>query len=268
MSNKLIFEHSLEPVTLTEAKAHLRVTTADEDALIQQLITDSRTFIERIVGVDMVHKHYDYVVDMFPFHDQMKIELPVSPLDSVEFIKYTDIDEVLQTWDSSLYTVDNANQLGLIYPAIDEVYPNTINYPNAVQVRYQAGPAEEANDTAQSGSATEIVLAAADTNVDDYYNGMLIEITSGKGAGQYTRITDYVSSTKTATVSDSWSPSLDATSVYTIIANTISPLRRAVLLLIGHWYENRENMLTGTIASEISLGVKSLTAPYKVYKSI
>lgn len=35
--------------------------------------------------------------------------------------------------------------------------------------------------------------------------------------------------------------------------------RRAILLLIGHWYENRENVVTGgAIPKEIPLGVKNL----------
>jgi len=72
-----------------------------------------------------------------------------------------------------------------------------------------------AEDTAQSGAATTITLAAGDTQADDYYNDMVIKITGGTGSGQEKTITDYVNSTKVATVS-TWSTNPDNTSTYTI----------------------------------------------------
>ena len=53
---------------------------------------------------------------------------------------------------------------------------------------------------AQGGSTTTIRLAAADTQADDFYNGMRITITTGTASGQTAYIGDYTSSTKTATV--------------------------------------------------------------------
>lgn len=42
-----------------------------------------------------------------------------------------------------------------------------------------------------------------------------------------------------------------------------APLRQAVLLLVGHWYTNREAVVTGTIATEIPLGVDQLIHNYR-----
>ncbi len=39
----------------------------------------------------------------------------------------------------------------------------------------------------------------------------------------------------------------------------------AVLLLIGHWYENRESVAIGTITSEVPMGVDMLLAPHRIY---
>ncbi len=70
--------------------------------------------------------------------------------------------------------------------------------------------------TAQAGAATTITLAAGDTQPDDYYNTMTIEIMSGTGAGEVKTIDDYVKSTKVATVDSAWGTNPDATSVYAI----------------------------------------------------
>lgn len=42
--------------------------------------------------------------------------------------------------------------------------------------------------------------------------------------------------------------------------NVPSQAKRAILLIAGHWFVNREALLTGTISKEIELGVSSLLA--------
>jgi uncharacterized phiE125 gp8 family phage protein len=42
------------------------------------------------------------------------------------------------------------------------------------------------------------------------------------------------------------------------------PLKQSMLLLIGHWYENREASLTGTTSKEIAFAVTSLLSQYRV----
>ena len=71
--------------------------------------------------------------------------------------------------------------------------------------------------TAQAGStSTTINLAATASATDDIYNSMTVYISSGTGSGQIKVITDYVGSTKVATVS-AWTTTPDATSVYEIM---------------------------------------------------
>ncbi|MBB3142198.1 head-tail connector protein [Halomonas organivorans] len=40
-------------------------------------------------------------------------------------------------------------------------------------------------------------------------------------------------------------------------------LTTAMLLLIGHWYENREAVALGTIATELPMAVQALISPYR-----
>jgi len=39
----------------------------------------------------------------------------------------------------------------------------------------------------------------------------------------------------------------------------------AMLLLIAHWYENREAVVVGTITATLPLAVQSLLQPHKIY---
>lgn len=48
---------------------------------------------------------------------------------------------------------------------------------------------------------------------------------------------------------------------YTLAANVPAKYRHAIKLLVGHWYENRETVLIGTISKELEFTVQSLVGP-------
>jgi hypothetical protein len=84
-----------------------------------------------------------------------------------------------------------------------------------VDITYHGG-------TAQAGGASTITLAAGADASDDEYNGYGIRITSGTGSGQSRMISDYVGSTKVATVSSAWATQPDNTSVYEVFGRLIT----------------------------------------------
>ena len=90
------------------------------------------------------------------------------------------------------------------------------------------GASTAVTGTAQAGAASSITLAAGASASDDFYNGWLIEITSGTGAGQYNKITDYVGASKVATVENAWSTTPDATSVYALTERPHEPSHGSV----------------------------------------
>lgn len=85
-----------------------------------------------------------------------------------------------------------------------------------IQDNFRIGEFTKEADTAQAGAATTITLASGASAVDDFYNALKIKITGGTGAGQIREITDYVGSTKVATVA-TWTTNPDSTSTYEII---------------------------------------------------
>lgn len=78
--------------------------------------------------------------------------------------------------------------------------------------------------TATGGTSTTITFPFVTTNPtdtsvtqqDDAFNGWLITIVSGTGAGQQRVISDYVGSTRTATVSSPWDVTPNSTSVFVL----------------------------------------------------
>lgn len=82
--------------------------------------------------------------------------------------------------------------------------------------------AADHSGTAQAGAATTITLAAGASAVDDAYNGQTIETTGGTGSGQFKTISDYVGSTKVATVDSAWSTNPDATTTYEVYGQPLT----------------------------------------------
>jgi len=88
--------------------------------------------------------------------------------------------------------------------------------------------------TAQAGASTTITLASGASGSNDTYNNYSILLTGGTGSGQLNIITDYVGSSKVATVS-SWSTNPDNTTTYEIIgdANTAAILKNKGLFVMS-----------------------------------
>ena len=42
-------------------------------------------------------------------------------------------------------------------------------------------------------------------------------------------------------------------------------LLQAILLLVGHWYANRETVVVGTVTAEIAFAVEALCAPHRLF---
>lgn len=178
-----------EPVTTAEAKAHLRITTSDDDTYIGTLIAVARKHVETITGRALINQTWDYFLDNFPAGD--KIVIPLPRLSSVTTVKYTDKDNVQTVFSSGSYIVDTNNEPGQIVLAYGESWPTFTPRPiNAVEIRFVAG--------------------------------------YGSGA-----------------------------------ANIPEGIKQAMLLLIAHWYENREPV-TDMNMKEIPETVNALLWPYRV----
>ena len=119
------------------------------------------------------------------------------------------------TWTISDITFDSVPQYAFSLSTHNPVGTLTAGDVTG-KVTLEASQAQ-VNGTAQTGStSTTIKLATGASATDDAYNGMYVTITSGTGNGQERLITDYVGSTRVATVDTAWTTTPDNTSVYAL----------------------------------------------------
>lgn len=132
-------EPTEEPITLAEAKAHLRVDDTTEDTYISALITAARAHAESLTERQFITATYVLRLDEFPVRCTDIIRVPRPNLLTVTSITYVDQNGDTQTLSSTLYQVDIASLPGRIMPAYGQLWPTTRCQLNAVAVTFTAG---------------------------------------------------------------------------------------------------------------------------------
>jgi uncharacterized phiE125 gp8 family phage protein len=186
MAWKLVTAPATEPVTLAEAKAHLRVDLSDDDLLIESLVSAARAHIEDATGRALITQTWRLNLDNWPAADY--IRLPRPPAQSVSSVVYTNSAGTAATLSSTTaYSVDTDSEPGRIVLRYGQTWPSvTLTPVNPIVITYIAG--------------------------------------------------------------------------YGRAESVPQPLKQAVLLLVGHWYENREGSIVGAgvLASPIPFAIDSL----------
>lgn len=211
---------TVEPLSIIEAKRHLRIEHNDSNVYISGLIKAARFYCERWCRRSFIETEWDMTLDHFPVshlsghnhtphhHHHHSLERPHrgalnrdrairpqrSPLISVTSITYIDTDGVSQTLATTEYDVDTSKEPGRIAEAFDKTWPETRAQVNAVTVRYKAG------------------YGTASTDVPE-------------------------------------------------------TIRQAMLLLIGNWYENREDVVIGPQPRVLPKAVDSLLWMHRILEA-
>ncbi len=177
---------AVEPVSVSEAKAHLRVDISDDDSYISTLITAAREWCEQYLDRTLIDTQWTMRLDSFPY----EIELPRPPIatsgtTTAVALTYTLGDDSTATLSTTAYRVDRNSTPGVVRQLRAGTWPANLDDYNAVAVTWWAG---------YGASGTSVPAA----------------------------------------------------------------IRHAILMLVGHWYESRSSVLTGSISKEIDFGLKSL----------
>lgn len=186
-------EPAVEPLSLEEAKLHLRVDGTDEDSLITFLIGTARHDVETITRRALITQTWELVMDDWPDDDWFPVPMP--KLQSILSIKYKDENGVEYTFDPENYAVDTDSVVGRVMLFDDADWPSDELYPvSAIRVEFTAGYGDTGSDVP-------------------------------------------------------------------------APIRQAMKLLIGHYYENREAVInsTGANIQLLPMGVSALLQTYRVW---
>ena len=212
MSLVLTAAPAVEPATLAEAKAQLRLDGSAEDAFVQSLIVTSRLHIEAALGLALIQQSWTWTIDAWPgvagvapslpAHGAITqldwngtlvgVALPMRPVLTVDRIRLTAMDGTQSVLDPLRYVLDGSS-----HPA--RLLPRTLPFPPPTV------PTQ----------------------------GIEIAFTAGFGATP---------------------------------ADVPAPIRHALLMLVAHWFENREPVETGARgagAIRIPDTVSDLLMPYR-----
>lgn len=139
MALRLITPPAIEPITLAEAKAHLRVDHSNDDTKINMLIRAARRHVDGpygFLGRALVTQTWELVIDKFPTNE---LKIPLPPLQSVTSIHYDDSAGVQQLLASTEYTVDDVSEPGWVVPVTTGWPTSLFEGINAVRVQFVAG---------------------------------------------------------------------------------------------------------------------------------
>lgn len=150
MTLQLVTPPAAEPVTLSDAKAFLRVGHDAEDGLILQLIASARQRVEAETGRTLITRTWREVLDRWDEPGRIaacgrQFRLAMPPLVSVISVTTFAADDVASVWDAAAYFVDTASDPGRI-AARSGGFPGPGRAIAGIEVVFEAGYGETPED--------------------------------------------------------------------------------------------------------------------------
>ncbi|MCH9806763.1 MAG: head-tail connector protein [Alphaproteobacteria bacterium] len=143
MSLQMTSGPAIEPITLAEAKAHLRVDGTEEDQLISSLILTSRLHIEAALGLALITQAWKLLLDKWPKTAEVRIRL--RPLQSVSEVKVYDTDGQAAIVPPEHYISDTTGNPGRLVPA-RQGWPQPGRRANGIEIAFTAGYGDAETD--------------------------------------------------------------------------------------------------------------------------
>lgn len=152
-----------EPISRAEAKRFLNIDDdiTRDDLLVDGLIVAARNWCEGYTGRALIQQTLEMAVDVY---NGRVIELPRSPVISIDSIKYTDSSGAEQTWASTNYQTDIASQPARVTIAYAGALPSSQRSDlNAWRLRFTAGyavgsPNDQAGYAASVPEALKVAM--------------------------------------------------------------------------------------------------------------
>src|SRR5262249_17403973 len=135
-----------EPVSLIEAKAHLRVDHDDEDAAILRFIAAARECAESLTGRAFLQQDWILWCDGWPVCAPRAVTLPKPPLMTLTSVTAYDRSGAGSLLSSDAYIVDSAAAPGRLIFKDSAVLPCDVREAKGVAIAFRAGYGAAASD--------------------------------------------------------------------------------------------------------------------------
>lgn len=158
MSLQLIAPPTVEPISLADAKLHLKVDTSDDDALIARLIAAARARAEWHTGRALNTQSWILWLDCWPSCGA--IDIPLPPLQSVSSVTVYAPDDSTTVLDPATYQVDATSSPARLTLKSTVSPPSNLRPINAVAIAFTAGYGDAATDVPAGFRAAILELIA------------------------------------------------------------------------------------------------------------
>ena len=135
MGTVLLAGPAVEPVTLEETKAHLRVEFADDDALIGGLIKAARECAESATNRKLITQRWRVFEDKIPSPPEFC--LPFAPAQSVDWVRLWDTTNNGIVLAATAYSTDVIGEPARVW--LKDTPSATLRRYNAVEIAFTCG---------------------------------------------------------------------------------------------------------------------------------
>lgn len=132
-----------EPVTVSEAKAHLRLDGTAEDVLVSSLILTSRLHIEAALGLALITQSWMLSLDRWPKGGA--VALPVRPVQSITSVRTLAADGAPSVLSPAAYLLDGQSQPPRLV-STGTAWPDPGRAAQGIEIAFTAGYGNTAAD--------------------------------------------------------------------------------------------------------------------------
>ncbi|MBN4046377.1 phage head-tail connector protein [bacterium AH-315-P15] len=143
MATTLLTAPGLEPIVLTEAKAHLRIDHSAEDSTISEMIAAARQALEDASGLALITQSWQVALDAWP---GPVVELPKRPAQSITEVRVTGLDGTATTLATSAYELKSAGGVAHLVKTPSALWIAPGRLMGGIEIDYVAGYGSAASD--------------------------------------------------------------------------------------------------------------------------
>jgi uncharacterized phiE125 gp8 family phage protein len=253
------------PITLTEAKDHLRIesTFTDDDAYIRSLIFSATAAAEEILRRKLVTQTWKAFFTDWP----LLWQLPYGRLQSVTHVKYTDSEDTVNTDfdEGDEFSVDTDSDPGRIVLKYGEVYPgDSLAEMNPIEVQFVCGYGAHATQTITAATNASPIVVTIVGHGYSTGDQVQIESVAGNTAANGRWIVTLVG-VDTFSLNGSAGNAAHTSGGSSTEITIPEPIRHAIKMMVSEAYENREETVIGTVVARIKGVIDNLLQPHRLF---